>query len=203
MSHGALAQRFSDLLEIQRNVPTSWSVRQRDSLDRATAFIYRCDSLAEVRERCTTDRLDDDTESYALHRWKNFVRHDAWLDLVLTTIPASRPYEEPKHRTRDLYLPLAAGETVFDLKVTRWPSRIPLTETLLYVAEWMYVNQSQQSRHHLDNRLFVVGVNELILCDIEIARRSVLAFWEQRQTSVFQVVLQAGRPTAGVVRVSE
>ena len=178
-------------------------MRQRDGLDRATAFIYRCEQLDEVRERSQAAQLDGDATPYALHRWKNVVRHDAWLDLVIATLPHARPFEAPKDRTRDLYLPLDGGETVFDLKVPRWPSRLSRSADLHQVAEWMYVNQSQQGRHHLDNRLFVVGENELILCDIETARRNILRFWEQRDTSVFRVALNGGSPTAGVLCVSD
>jgi hypothetical protein len=198
-----LEKRFEELLQVQRDVPTSWTVRQRDSLDRLTAFIYGCDTIKEVLDRSQSVELDETATSYALHRWKNFVRHDAWLDLILSMVPDARPFEVPRDRTRDLYLALNGGETVFDLKVTRWPSRLPESANLRQVAEWMYANQSQQSRHHLDNRLFVVGKDELILCDIHAARRNVTQFWINRKTSVFQVHIDGHEPTAGVLRVSD
>lgn len=201
MSDSTLEQRFQDLLEIQRDVPTTWSLRQRDVLDRTTSFIYRCKTLSDVRKNCKSSNLNNDTQSYALHRWKNFVRHDAWLDLTLATIPGARPFEDPKDRTRDLYLSLDSGETVFDLKVTRWPSRLEKSSSLQQVAEWMYLNQSQQGRHHVENRLFVVGINELILCDIDAAHRNILSFWKQRKSHVFQLSLAGSRPTAGVLHI--
>lgn len=198
-----LRNRFAELLLVQRDVPTTWTIRQRDALDQVTKFIYRSSTLEDVRSRCAAENLDAATSGYAQHRWKNFVRHDAWLELTILTVPGARMYEEPRHRTRDLYLPLHSGETVFDLKVTRWPSRLPRNTSLEGVAHWMYENQSQQGRYHLDNRLFVVGLNETALCDYENACDSIENFWSSRDETVFVVPVGDSPPTAGVILVSD
>ena len=197
----SVESRFRDLEEVQERVPTSWLVRQRDALDRATAFIYSATSLAEVLQQSRTARLDEQTTSYAQHRWKNFVRHDAWLDLLYAEFPGCRPFENARDRTKDLYVPVGRNEVIFDLKVTRWPSRLEKSASLPEVARWMYLNQSQQQRFHLDNRLFVVGDPEAAVCRYELALDTVDNFRRQAESFVFNLAFESGSATAGVLLV--
>lgn len=199
----SIENRFRDLEEIQDRVPTSWSIRQRNSLDQATSFIYRSSSLAEVRRNCRAAGLNDETTSYALHRWKNFVRHDAWLDLLYERFPGCRPYENPRDRTRDLYVPVSGAEVIFDLKVTRWPSRVAKDASLHAVATWMYANQSTQQRFHLDNRLFVVGDPEGAVCRYELAVETVELFRSAPEKLIFDLVFDSGSATSGVLLVRQ
>jgi hypothetical protein len=197
----SVESRFRDLHEVQERVPTSWSIRQRDALDRATAFIYSVTSLAEVLQQCHVARLDEQTASYAQHRWKNFVRHDVWLDLLYAEFPGCRPFENAKDRTKDLYVPVGGSEIIFDLKVTRWPSRLDRTSSLADVARWMYSNQSQQQRFHLDNRLFVVGDPEAAVCRYDLALATVQRFRTKAEDFVFRLDFEGGSATAGVLLV--
>lgn len=197
----SVESRFRDLQEVQERVPTSWSVRQGDSLDRATAFIYSTTSLAEVLDRCGASGLDEKATSYAQHRWKNFVRHDAWLDLIYLEFPGCRPFENPRDRTKDLYVPVRGVEVIFDLKVTRWPARLDRGAELPDVARWMYSNQSRQQRFHLDNRLFVVGDPEGAVCSYELALATVERFRRAPDEVIFALDFESSSATAGVLVV--
>jgi hypothetical protein len=183
-------------------VPTRWAIKQRDVLDRATAFIYSATSLSHVLQECRKAGLDEQTTSYAQHRWKNFVRHDAWLDLIYQEFPGCRPYEDPKDRTRDLYVPVMGSDVVFDLKVTRWPSRLDRSNSLRDVALWMYSNQSQQQRFHLDNRLFVIGDPESAVCRYNLALAAVQKFKQSPDKTVFKVTVDHRTVAAGVLLVT-
>lgn len=194
-------RRFRELEEVQDRVPTSWSVRQRDSLDRATAFIYSTPSLAGVLQQCRAADLDEQTTSYAQHRWKNFMRHDAWLDLIYLEFPGCRPFENPRDRTKDLYVPVGGTEVIFDLKVTRWPTRLEKSAPLPEVAQWMYTNQSRQQRFHLDNRLFVVGDPEGAVCRYELALATVERFRRAPEQAIFTLNFERSSATSGVLVV--
>jgi len=194
--------RFRELEQVQERVPTRWEVRQRDALDRATSFIYSASSLSDVLRHCRSSSLDDQTASYAQHRWKNFVRHDAWLDLIFERFPECRPFEDPKHRTKDLYVPVNGSDVIFDLKVTRWPSRLDRGTSLNDVARWMYSNQSQEQRFHLDNRLFVVGEPEGAVCRYELAVATVEKFRAAREEFVFDLHVGGRSVVAGVLLVT-
>lgn len=195
--------RFRELEEVQERVPTNWAVKQRDALDGATAFIYSATSLSMVLEECRRAGLDSQSTSYAQHRWKNFIRHDSWLDLIYDEFPGCRPYENPRDRTRDLYVPVEGSEIIFDLKVTRWPLRLDHDSPLLNVAQWMYSNQSQEQRFHLDNRLFVVGSPESAVCRYDLAVETIERFKQSPKKNLYNLVLDHGRVTAGVLLVTQ
>jgi hypothetical protein len=197
----SVESRFRDLQEVQERVPTSWSVRQRDALDRATSFIYSATSLADVLRQSREALLDEQSTSYAQHRWKNFVRHDVWLDLLYAEFPGCRPFENIRDRTKDLYVPVGGAEVIFDLKVTRWPSRLDRAASLPDVARWMYDNQSQQQRFHLDNRLFVVGDPEGAVCRYDLALATVKQFRRDAADFVFTLKFESGSAVAGVLLV--
>ena len=148
-----------ELLKVKQMPP--WGRVQGDEWDRASRFIYSIRTLNALRRE--TKRVAAELElplrafgNYVIRRWYNFHTHQAALDLILAH-PRTRPEPDPFHHTIDFYL----GEKGFDLKLTRLPQGFG--HNLAYarahpnqLARWLYVNQSQQGRFHVANRLFLL-----------------------------------------------
>lgn len=167
-----LCQGFEELESIQRQVPTRWRQLQTNNRDSESSFIYRSQSLREVVEACRIRRFSPDQEAYAIHRWKNLYRHDLWIEVILECAPASRRFENPRDRTRDIYLSVHSVEVPFDVKVTRWPQRLDPSSTPYEVAMWLYGNQSREGRFHLENRFYVVGRPEDRVSNLEASSKA-------------------------------
>jgi hypothetical protein len=65
---------------------------------------------------------------------------------------------------------------VSPLTVTRYPRSAAQDLGNGELACWLYANQSQNSRHHLANRFFIVGQPESALYDIPLARETIAKF---------------------------
>lgn len=139
--------------------------RQNDGDDRKSNFIYRTTKLSEVLEKCRNENLD---EAYVLNRWYNF-HTSKTCENIFISFGAKKEVNE-KHKKIDFYI----DEVPFDLKVTRFPNALKnnkseydlsLREGKNELIRWLYQNQSQQGRHHMDNRIFIVcdGSNHLKL----------------------------------------
>jgi hypothetical protein len=153
-----------------------WVVKQNDLLDARTSHIYSCETLADLEYESFTRDLDEQEFAYAIHRWRNYKRHDAWLALLVELVPGLVLYPEARDKSRDFSVTVDGNQVYFDLKVTRYPrSAVPdLGDGEL--ACWLYANQSQNSRHHLANRFFIVGQPESALYDIPLARETIAGF---------------------------
>jgi hypothetical protein len=172
------------------------SGKQSDACDNKTRFIYECSSLSEVRHQSALNELSPELSSYAEKRWVNLVRHDSWLQLFLDR-PGCEPWPDPKDRNRDL---LVSG-TVFDLKVTRYPNRCSAGLSRRELATWYYENQSQESRFHLSNRLFVCAHREADLYDLARAETAVDEFLADYDSQVMSLHLEHQQPTSAVLFV--
>lgn len=189
---------FDDLARLHAELPTSWTWKQSDELDAATAWVYDVATLAELRERCAA--LDSDQAAlHAEHRWRNLRRHDAWLELLLATVPGARPWPDPRDHRRDLVLPVwEQHELALDLKVTRWPGRLAPCSDRELVA-WLYANQSGGSRQHHAPRLFVVADEETALYDHAAALEAAQALAQSVEAHVLAAQLPSGGSVASVL----
>jgi hypothetical protein len=170
------AELFGEIERAGLFLDNSWKVKQNDQLDRRTAHIYQCRSLDELREKAEEKKLSEHEKLYALHRWRNFKRHDAWQALLFEQVPLISLPEKEFHKQQDFLISSDGEDIPFDLKITRYPNTARQGLSDRELAEWFYENQSQQGRFHRANRFFVVGEPERALYDIDLARRTVADF---------------------------
>lgn len=172
----AAADLFGEIERAGLFLDNSWKVRQNDLLDQRTSHIYQCRTLDELREIALKKTLSDEEQMYAVHRWRNFKRHEAWLALLFEQVPSISLPEKAFHKQQDFFIE-ANGENIpFDLKITRYPHSAGEGLSDRELAEWFYKNQSRQGRFHLANRFFVVGQPEAAVYDIDLARATVADF---------------------------
>ena len=152
-------------LEKALNIMKDTWQRQNNTDDNLTNFIYNCNSLDEIIKVSKSKNLD---LNYVLHRWYNFKTSDA-CEKIFEFYGAIKE-KNPTHHDIDFYI---ANEP-FDLKLTVYP--YALKNTGIYydltktneknkLIEWFYLNQSQQNRKHMKNRIFIVcdGSNNMKL----------------------------------------
>jgi DNA modification methylase len=148
-----------ELLQVKRMPP--WGRVQGDEWDRASRFVYKIQTLNELRRETKRVAAEmglpvNEFAQYVIRRWYNFHTHQGGLDIILAH-PRTRPEPDPFHHTVDFYL----GDAGFDLKLTALPKGFD--HDIAYarahpkeLAQWLYANQSGQGRFHAANRLFVV-----------------------------------------------
>ncbi len=154
----------------------NWLVRQNNNLDNQTRHIYNSRSLLDLESHAVRLDLTPEERTYAVHRWRNFKRHDAWQSLLFEQVPDIKIGENPYSKKQDFVISTPDEEISFDLKVTRYPKSAEANLTDRELADWFYQNQSTEGRFHLANRFFVVGQPEKALYDIGLARKTVGAF---------------------------
>lgn len=139
-----------------------WGTKQNNLLDTQTSFIYSIKHfdqlIEEVKKRFAGDPNIKQLGNYAVNRWYNF-----WSAQAVESIFVSHPRVKP-HTEKDKYCDFFIDGLPFDLKTTTFPKRANLTiETAQHkpsqLAEWYYMNQSSEQRHHFKNRLFLVVHN--------------------------------------------
>jgi hypothetical protein len=170
------AELFQDIEAAGLLIDNSWTVKQNDYLDKETSFIYRSANLAELNSSFAERDMHIDSRKYAIHRWRNFKRHEAWLLLLLEEVETTSLPEFRYHKQVDFYITTESEKIPFDLKVTRFPKSAPRQLSDRELAEWFYINQSSEGRFHLGNRFFVVGDPESTLYDLKTALLTVRAF---------------------------
>lgn len=156
-----LKEELEKALDIMK--PT-WQ-RQNNVDDSLTNFIYKYNSFDKIVEISNSKNLD---LNYVLHRWYNFKTSDT-CEKIFEFYGAIRE-KNPAHHDIDFYI----SDEPFDLKLTVYPQA--LKNTGIYydltkvteknkLIEWLYLNQSQQNRKHMKNRLFIVcnGSNNIKL----------------------------------------
>jgi hypothetical protein len=158
------------------SIDNSWRIRQNDVLDRRTSHIYKCRTIEELDRMASQKSLEEEEKIYALHRWRNFKRHDAWLALLFEQVPNIAVAENTFDKRQDFFISSSEERIPFDLKITRYPYTAGVGLADKELAEWFYLNQSRQGRFHLANRFFVVGDPEAALYDLISARQTVAAF---------------------------
>jgi hypothetical protein len=167
---------FQEISKAGQLLNNTWLLRQSNDLDNKTRHIYKCRLLSELNEHASRLHLTSEESGYALHRWRNFKRHEAWQSLLFEQVPAIKLAENPFSKTQDFFIHSDGIEIPFDLKVTRFPKSLTTEVSDQSLAEWFYKNQSTQGRFHLANRFFVVGQPENALYDLELARKTIRDF---------------------------
>jgi len=138
-----------------------WGRKQNDLWDGYTNFIYNLPEWEAVLEamQATIKAYGLDKKelfNYAANRWFNFWSAMA-VEKIFTEIEGVTPSINHKDRLVDFNL----RGIDFDHKTSVFPKNFKQTlfyaqnheEELLY---WLYKNQSQQQRKHLENRLFLM-----------------------------------------------
>jgi hypothetical protein len=153
-----------DLLRVETELkkrlvyPYKWGRKQSDDWDAKTSFIYSTYTFEKLLEKTTS--FDETVRDYALNRWYNF-----WSAEAVENIFSLHEKVTPKINKFDKLIDFTINTTCFDHKTTVFP--IGFNQTLAYaknnpteLIRWLYLNQSQESRKHLKNRLFIVLVNK-------------------------------------------
>ena len=191
---------FREIALAGQQINNSWLIRQTDVLDRRTAFIYNCRTIIEIDTQSQRGVLSSDEKIYALHRWRNFKRHEAWLSLLFEQISGIMRPENSYDKKRDLIFPTPNhGLLAFDLKVTRQPRALGAEVSDKKLAEWFYSNQSRQGRFHLANRFFVVGNPESLLYEVDAARATVAKFVSNNNAFIHDVSHSNGTKSVAIV----
>ncbi len=191
---------FREIALAGQQIDNSWLIKQTDALDRRTAFIYNCRTIIEIDTQSKQGVLSSDEKIYALHRWRNFKRHEAWLSLLFEQISGIMRPENSYDKKRDLILPTPNhGLLAFDLKVTRQPRALGAEVSDKKLAEWFYSNQSRQGRFHLANRFFVVGNPESLLYEVDAARATIAKFVSNNNAFVHDISHSNGTKSVAIL----
>lgn len=153
-----------DLLRVETELkkrlayPYKWGRKQSDDWDAKTSFIYTTYSFKKLVEKTTY--FDETVRDYALNRWYNF-----WSAEAVENLFSLHEKVTPNINKFDKLIDFKINTTCFDHKTTVFP--IGFNQTVTYaknnpdeLIQWLYLNQSQQSRKHLKNRLFIVLVEK-------------------------------------------
>jgi len=191
---------FREIALAGQQIDNSWLIKQTDALDRRTSFIYNCRTIIEIDTQSKQGVLNSDEKIYALHRWRNFKRHEAWLSLLFEQISGIIRPENSYDKNRDLIFPTPNhGLLAFDLKVTRQPRAIGAEVSDKKLAEWFYSNQSRQGRFHLANRFFVVGNPESLLYEVDAARATVAKFVSNSNAFIHDISHSNGTKSVAIL----
>lgn len=190
---------FDEIHKAGLLLTNDWVVRQNNQLDNRTAHIYNCRTVGELESHAARIDLTPDEAAYAIHRWRNFKRHDAWQSLLFEQVPAISLVENPYNKKQDFVISTPEEDIAFDLKVTRYPKTAARNLSDFELAEWFYKNQSTQGRFHLANRFFVVGQPEKALYDIDLARRTIAAFAQDMRTFRYFITHADGEKSRAVI----
>jgi hypothetical protein len=159
MQHPLNLEYLEGELHKRLALPYHWGGRQTDEADRATAFIYRCPTLAALEQAIATRLARHPNQAklrqYALNRWFNFQSAQ-----MVEALFCSHPRVTPAPRF-DRTWDFAIDGLRFDHKTTVYPRSYPVpvweaATTPWHLIEWLYANQSEQQRWHWHNRLFLV-----------------------------------------------
>ena len=153
-----------DLLRVENELkkrlayPYKWGRKQSDDWDAKTSFIYTTYSFEKLLEKTTS--FDEEVRNYALNRWYNF-----WSAEAVENLFSLHEKVTPNINKFDKLIDFTINTTCFDHKTTVFP--ICFNQTVAYaknnpteLIQWLYLNQSQESRKHLKNRLFIVLVEK-------------------------------------------
>ncbi|WP_378180282.1 hypothetical protein [Aquimarina sp. SS2-1] len=138
-----------------------WYRKQNDVWDGYSNFIYSTiewkDLIPKITEAIEKFKVDrKEFFYYAINRWYNYWSSLA-IELIFANLNGVIPAKNKKNRLVDFSL---FGEK-FDHKTSIFPKGFK--NSLAYAQKnpkelihWLYSNQSQQQRKHLENRMFVI-----------------------------------------------
>ena len=151
-------QSLESELKKRLDFPYTWGRKQSDEWDRKTKFIYQTQDFESLETQCKD--FDNELRNYAFNRWLNFWSAKA-IEQIFTNYPNVRKEENQFSKTVDFYI----SEIPFDHKSSVFPKQFGPSldyaiEHKKELIEWLYQNQSQQGRKHLENRLFIIFFDE-------------------------------------------
>ena len=167
---------FNEIIQAGLLLDNNWKIKQVDGLDTRTRFIYSCNSLADLTSNFSQFKLSNEECNYAIHRWRNFKRHEAWLSLLSESVDTFQLESVQFNKTKDFSIIVSGTRSSFDLKVTRFPHSVSGDLSDFDLASWFYKHQSSQGRQHFENRFFIVGVPESSLYELELAKTTLVNF---------------------------
>jgi hypothetical protein len=193
------AALFGEIAKAGLILDNSWNIKQNDHLDHRTSHIYEFRTLDHLREVGCQRSFSEAEHNYAIHRWRNFKRHEAWLALLFEQISSISLPSNPFLKQQDFSLGVNGEDIPFDLKVTRYPLSAGVGLSDRALADWFYKHQSRQGRFHLANRFFVVGQPESAVYDLDLARDSVARFAQNMSRYRHFIRHQNGQSSRAVI----
>ena len=145
-------------LRVSEHPPTPWGKKQSNDWDQRTNFIYHINEWEELK--LVVKEIPEDLSAYAINRWFNH-----WSALAVEGIFCDLPGVYPNKNQRDKLVDFTLHGIEFDLKTSVFPKGY--RQSIEFAMEnkkdlvlWLYESQSQQQRHHMGNRLFIVLYEE-------------------------------------------
>ncbi len=149
--------------QLQQRLPYAyiWGQKQNDQWDKYSNFIYDLPNWdAVVQAMQATLEVyplnKRDFFNYAANRWFNF-----WSAMAVEQIFCELENVIPSQNHKNRLVDFSLNGIDFDHKTSVYPKGFK--QTLHYgqtheeeLLQWLYKNQSQQQRKHLENRLFLV-----------------------------------------------
>lgn len=153
---------YSVEVELKKRLvyPYKWHRKQSDQIDNLTNFVYRTenfdDLLEQIEVKFKGNQSYNEIFDYALNRWYNFWSAMA-VEYIFSTSPRVIPAKDRTNRLVDFQI----DGINFDHKTSVFPEKYPQTlenaiKDPASLINWLYGNQSQERRKHLQNRLFIV-----------------------------------------------
>lgn len=136
-------------------IPYDWKgTKQTNVLDQQTNFIYKINTFDELQKKIQI--LDNSIQNYALNRWYNF-----WSAKGVEYIFSTHQKVKPNTNKFDKLIDFKIDEIPFDHKTSVFPkgysnSIEKAIKNPNSLIEWLYSNQSSESRQHFKNRLFLI-----------------------------------------------
>lgn len=143
-------------IELQKAFPYLQSrgwIRQNNSCDYKSNFIYNTYTFNELVEHAQANDVDF---SYICHRWYNFHTSIECENIFINN--GCIKESDTKNKEIDLYI----NDIPYDIKLSVYPAKYISNESIESrtgkndLIRWLYLNQSQQGRKHLANRLFII-----------------------------------------------
>jgi hypothetical protein len=146
--------RLETQLKERLNFPYSWGRKQSNEWDAKTNFIYSTHNFKKLVEVTVT--FTQDEKNYAFNRWYNY-----WSAVGVENLFSLHQKVSPNGNKYDKYVDFSINNISFDHKTSVFPKGF--NKPFEYAKQnpeelisWLYLNQSQEGRKHLENRLFVV-----------------------------------------------
>ncbi len=192
----------NDLKECFRLMDEMWG-KQSSSIDAPNNdIVFKTDTLDECLCRIEAEGVD---KNHTLHRWYNF-KTSTECEKIFCEYGAKKEKNE-RHHTIDVYI----DGVPFDVKLTLFPRSL-YKERPSYaqetpdgkkaLIEWLYLNQTQDNRKHMKNRIFVVcdaGNNYKkslgMKCDFPRLREGIKNYMQSHNSTTFE---QYSIPSDGV-----
>jgi hypothetical protein len=132
----------------------AWGRRQTDDWDRQTNFVYHLYRWDDLYPEIV--KLENPVADYAVNRWFNF-----WSAVAVERIFCTLPGVEAHINQYDRLVDFSIQRINFDHKTSVFPKNYGYSPKFAWynkshLIKWLYLNQSQEQRYHLANRLFII-----------------------------------------------